>query len=92
MKRDDERNQHVRILSTNTDFKTTATSWKNCEYRSFQFIDPTGQDPIAEIRETDESWRRRHGSLKVPTAEEQRELRQMMERELAPFFKVENHI
>ncbi|KAM0461031.1 hypothetical protein ACHAO4_001830 [Trichoderma viride] len=68
------------------------TSWKNCEYRSFQFIDPTGQDPSAEMRETDESWHRRHGSLKVPTVEEQRELRQMMERELAPFFKVKNHI
>lgn len=79
-------------MSTNTDLETTATSWKNCEYRSFQFIDPTGQDPNAEMRETDESWRRRHGSLKVPTAEEQRELRQMMERELAPFFKVKNHI
>ncbi|UKZ67734.1 uncharacterized protein TrAtP1_008892 [Trichoderma atroviride] len=68
------------------------TSWKNCEYRSFQFIDPTGRDPNAEMRETDESWRRRHGSLEVPTADEQRELRQMMERELAPFFKVKNHI
>jgi hypothetical protein len=30
--------------------------------------------------------------LKVPTAEEQRELRQMMERELLPFFKMKNHI
>ncbi|EHK23933.1 uncharacterized protein TRIVIDRAFT_215924 [Trichoderma virens Gv29-8] len=71
---------------------TYPTSWKNCEYRTFQFVDSTGQDPDAEIRETDESWRRRHGTLKVPTAEEQRELREMMVRELSPFFKVKNHI
>ncbi|RFU79473.1 phosphoglycerate mutase family [Trichoderma arundinaceum] len=71
---------------------TYPTSWKNCEYRTFQFVDPTGQDPDAELRETEESWRRRHGTLEVPTAEEQRELRQMMVRELSPFFKVKNHI
>jgi hypothetical protein len=67
-----------------------ATSWRNCEYRTYQFVDPTGQDPDAQLRETDESWRRRHGSLKVPTAEEQRELRQLMVRELSPFFKTRN--
>ncbi|PTB68316.1 phosphoglycerate mutase-like protein [Trichoderma citrinoviride] len=67
---------------------TYPTSWTNCEYRTYQFVDPTGQDPDAELRETDESWRRRHGSLKVPSAEEQRELREMMVRELSPFFKV----
>ncbi|KAL7792646.1 histidine phosphatase superfamily [Trichoderma ceciliae] len=71
---------------------TYPTSWRNCEYRTFQFVDPRGQDPDAELRETEESWRRRHGSLKLPTAEEQRELRQMMERELSPFFKVQNHL
>lgn len=71
--------------------KTTATSYTNCEYRSFQFTDPTGQDPNAGIRETDESWRRRHGSLAVPTAEEQLEMRQMVERELAPLFKTGTH-
>ncbi|KAH6605631.1 phosphoglycerate mutase family [Trichoderma cornu-damae] len=70
---------------------TYPTSWKNCEYRTFQFVDPTGQDPDAELRETEESWRQRHGSLRVPTAEEQQELRQIMVRELSPFFKVNNH-
>ncbi|TFA99775.1 hypothetical protein CCMA1212_008380 [Trichoderma ghanense] len=69
---------------------TYPTSWTNCEYRTYQFVDPTGQDPDAQLRETDESWRRRHGSLKVPSEEEQRELRQMMVRELAPFFKTRN--
>ncbi|EGR47414.1 uncharacterized protein TRIREDRAFT_64010 [Trichoderma reesei QM6a] len=69
---------------------TYPTSWRNCEYRTYQFVDPTGQDPDAQLRETDESWRRRHGSLKVPTAEEQRELRQLMVRELSPFFKTRN--
>ncbi|KAL6889268.1 histidine phosphatase superfamily [Trichoderma longibrachiatum] len=69
---------------------TYPTSWTNCEYRTYQFVDPTGQDPDAQLRETDESWRRRHGSLKVPSEEEQRELRQMMVRELSPFFKTRN--
>ncbi|KAK1238331.1 hypothetical protein MKX07_006477 [Trichoderma sp. CBMAI-0711] len=69
---------------------TYPTSWTNCEFRTYQFVDPTGQDPDAQLRETDESWRRRHGSLKVPTAEEQRELRQLMVRELSPFFKTRN--
>ncbi|KAL6874924.1 phosphoglycerate mutase-like protein [Trichoderma novae-zelandiae] len=69
---------------------TYPTSWTNCEYRTYQFVDPTGQDPEAELRETDESWRRRHGSLKAPTAKEERELREMMVRELSPFFKVKN--
>ncbi|KAK5994977.1 putative phosphatase SPAC5H10.03-like protein [Cladobotryum mycophilum] len=64
------------------------TSWKNCEYRTFQFVDPTGQDQDATLRETEESWRRRQGELKPLTPEENRELRDMTLREIAPFFKV----
>ncbi|KAJ2983145.1 hypothetical protein NQ176_g915 [Zarea fungicola] len=40
---------------------TLRSSWANCEYRSYQFVDPTGQDSDASLRETVSSWQRRKG-------------------------------
>lgn len=64
-----------------------ATAWDNCEYRAYQFVDPTGEDPDAAIKETEESWRSRLGETKVPTPEEQAELRRTYYRELGWFLK-----
>lgn len=65
-----------------------ATSWKNCEYRSYQFIDPTNEDENATLRETDASWCRRYGATSRPTAEQLCKCQDTMEKELSPFFKV----
>ena len=51
------------------------TGWENAEYRTYQFADPSGQDPEASLRETKASWRQRRGSAKGLTATEQRELK-----------------
>ncbi|KAK3331998.1 histidine phosphatase superfamily [Cercophora scortea] len=51
------------------------TGWANCEYRSYEFVDPTGADPDASLRETKTSWRRRRGSATGLTETEQMELR-----------------
>ncbi|RKU49108.1 hypothetical protein DL546_006711 [Coniochaeta pulveracea] len=51
------------------------TGWENTEYRSYEFADPSGQDPDATIRETSPSWRRRRGSEVPLTEQEQMELR-----------------
>jgi hypothetical protein len=52
-----------------------ATGWQNAEFRSYQFVDPTGQDADAFLRETSESWKRREGETTQPTETEQKELR-----------------
>ncbi|KAL2755590.1 hypothetical protein ACRALDRAFT_1082235 [Sodiomyces alcalophilus JCM 7366] len=59
------------------------TSWENCEYRSYRFVDPSGQDPEALLEETEESWKARQGDKKRLTEEEQAELRRMHRREQA---------
>ncbi|KAI1184221.1 phosphoglycerate mutase-like protein [Nemania serpens] len=51
------------------------TGWANTEYRSYQFVDKTGEDPNASIEELPESRRRRQGSEIPLTDAETRELR-----------------
>lgn len=65
-----------------------ATNWKNCEYRSYQFVDLEGKDDDAHVAETKQSWRRRRGSEVMLTAEEQAELRRTLQREIVPSLKV----
>lgn len=67
---------------------TIATNWKNCEYRSYQFVDLGGKDEDAHVSETSQSWRRRRGSEAMLTAEEQSELRRTLQREIVPTLKV----
>ena len=50
------------------------TGWDNTEYRSYEFIDPSGLDPEARVWETKTSWKERRGSIKALTEAEQREL------------------
>ncbi|KAK1984384.1 phosphoglycerate mutase [Colletotrichum cereale] len=64
-----------------------ATGWENTEYRSYEFADPTGQDPKAFLKETQESWERRQGENTRPTPEQQAELRQTFYREMEPYLK-----
>ncbi|KAI9900681.1 hypothetical protein N3K66_004943 [Trichothecium roseum] len=65
----------------------SATGWKNCEWRSYQFVNPAGDDEEARLAETPESWRRRHGDAAPPSEAEMRELRALAHRELAPILK-----
>ncbi|KAI0112414.1 histidine phosphatase superfamily [Nemania sp. FL0031] len=51
------------------------TGWVNTEYRSYQFVDQTGQDPNASFEELPESRRRRQGSEIPLTDTEMREMR-----------------
>ncbi|CCF34785.1 CtnF protein, partial [Colletotrichum higginsianum] len=64
-----------------------ATGWENTEFRSYEFADPTGQDPNAFLTETQESWERRQGDNSRPTLEQQAELRQTFYREMEPYLK-----
>lgn len=66
----------------------TATGWSNCEYRSYQFVDPTGEDEDAALCETEESWQRREGKTIPPTPTEQRELRPIALEKVAPFLNI----
>ncbi|KAI1387477.1 phosphoglycerate mutase-like protein [Hypoxylon trugodes] len=52
------------------------TGWNNVELRSYEFADPTGQDPGASLKETQPSWRSRRGSAIPLTETEQQQLRQ----------------
>ncbi|EGY14355.1 phosphoglycerate mutase family protein [Verticillium dahliae VdLs.17] len=63
-----------------------ATAWENCEFRSYQFVDPAGEDPAALLRETDESWARRSKEAR-PTGEQLEELKQTFYREFGPLLK-----
>ncbi|KAM7204927.1 phosphoglycerate mutase-like protein [Naviculisporaceae sp. PSN 640] len=52
------------------------TGWQNTEWRSYEFVDPTGEtDEDARLRETRVSWRKRRGSATGLTDTEQMELR-----------------
>jgi hypothetical protein len=51
------------------------TGWDNTEYRSYEFVDKTGEDPNASLAELPESRRRRHESEIPLTDAEQREMR-----------------
>lgn len=66
----------------------TATGWSNCEFRSYQFVDPTGEDDDAALRETEESWQRREGNTIAPTQTEQRELRPIVLEKMAPYLNL----
>ncbi|EEU47459.1 uncharacterized protein NECHADRAFT_92004 [Fusarium vanettenii 77-13-4] len=65
-----------------------ATGWSNCEFRSYQFVDPTGEDEDAALRETEESWQRREGNTIAPTQTEQRELRPIVLEKMAPYLNL----
>ncbi|KAH7312269.1 histidine phosphatase superfamily [Stachybotrys elegans] len=66
----------------------SATGWHNCELRSYQFVDPTGQDPDAALRETAESWASREGETKPPTETEMREMRSVVQKRISPLLNV----
>ena len=53
----------------------------------FEFVDLDGNDPDAKIRETTESWRKRHGDNAPPSAEEMGEMRRIYYRQLSPYLK-----
>ncbi|KAF4452222.1 phosphoglycerate mutase family protein [Fusarium austroafricanum] len=65
-----------------------ATGWANCEYRSYQFVDPTGKDEDATLRETTESFQRRLGDIKPPSATELREIKAISQKNMAPFLNL----
>lgn len=57
-------------------FLCAGTAWENTEWRSYEFVNPGGNDEDeAEIRETEESWRRRRGTAKPLGATEQQQAR-----------------
>jgi broad specificity phosphatase PhoE len=62
-----------------------ATGWSNCEYRSYQYVDATGADEDAALLETEESWQRRQGDVKPPTQTELREMREVVQQQVAPY-------
>ncbi|OAA78971.1 phosphoglycerate mutase family protein [Akanthomyces lecanii RCEF 1005] len=64
-----------------------ATSWKNCEYRSYQFVDASGQDDGAAIVETDESWQRRRGDKPRLSQHDLDELRTVAQGRIVPHLK-----
>ena len=68
-------------------FRDQGTGWENTEFRTYEFVDPSGNDKNASLRETRPSWRRRRGSEIPLTETEQRELRAVeqkhLEKELA---------
>ncbi|KAI1826689.1 phosphoglycerate mutase-like protein [Xylaria intraflava] len=55
------------------------TGWSNTEYRSYEFVDKTGQDPNASLWELPESRRRREAFKIPPTGVEMREMRAAFE-------------
>ncbi|KAI0888014.1 phosphoglycerate mutase-like protein [Annulohypoxylon maeteangense] len=55
------------------------TGWQNTEHRTYQFKDPTGQDPEACLKETQQSRRRRRGSVISLTMMEKVQIRQAYE-------------
>ncbi|KAM3518842.1 hypothetical protein NHJ13051_007912 [Beauveria bassiana] len=64
-----------------------ATSWKNCEYRSYHFVDATGADDGAAIIETDESWHRRRGDKPRLSQHDLDELRVVSQGRIVPHLK-----
>ncbi|KAM3453212.1 hypothetical protein MY3296_003975 [Beauveria thailandica] len=69
-----------------------ATSWKNCEYRSYQFVDVTGDDDGAAIIETDESWQRRRGDKPRLSQHDLDELRVVSQGRIVPKLKSSAHL
>ncbi|KAB5542969.1 histidine phosphatase superfamily [Coniochaeta sp. 2T2.1] len=52
---------------------SAGTGWANAEYRTYEFVDESGKDENASLKETRPSWRRRRGSAIPLTETEQRE-------------------
>lgn len=69
-----------------------ATSWKNCEYRSYQFVDPTGADDGAAIVENDESWQRRRGDKPRLSQHDLDEIRRIAQGNIVPGLKTNSHL
>lgn len=65
-----------------------ATGWSVCEYRSYQFVDPTGKDDDAALLETEESWQRRQGNTKHPTLTELRQVKSVAQKQMAPYLNL----
>lgn len=61
-----------------------ATSWSNCEVRSYRFADETGQDDDAALAELPETWRARTGKETPPNKAEQRAWRATVQERLVP--------
>lgn len=61
--------------ANNEYLNVVGTGWENTEWRSYEFVEPTGNDDEASIRETEESWRRRRGSAKPLGETEQQQAR-----------------
>ncbi|KAG8671415.1 hypothetical protein FPOAC2_04752 [Fusarium poae] len=66
-----------------------ATGWSNCEFRSYQFVDPTGKDEDAALLETEESWHRRRGDTKPPTVTELRQVKPVAQKAMAPYLNLQ---
>lgn len=65
------------------------STWANCDYRSYEFVDLSGREENAVLRETEASWRQRKGDdEKRPTTEEQKTLRDKVKKWLIPVLKV----
>ncbi|ROV90190.1 hypothetical protein VSDG_08805 [Cytospora chrysosperma] len=54
------------------------TGWDNTECRSYEFVEPEGDDPEAMIRETESSWQARRGSAIPLTDTEQQQLKSVI--------------
>ncbi|ROW03028.1 hypothetical protein VMCG_05811 [Cytospora schulzeri] len=54
------------------------TGWANTECRSYEFVEPEGDDSEAKVQETKPSWRRRRGSAIALTDTEQQQLRSVI--------------
>lgn len=65
----------VDLVCANNGFLLLGTGWDNTEWRSYEFVNPDGDDEEASIRETEESWRRRRGGAKPLGETEQQQAR-----------------
>lgn len=66
----------LELTCANNECRNVAgTGWENTEWRSYEFVEPTGSDDEASIRETEESWHRRRGSAKPLSETEQQQAR-----------------
>ncbi|KAM7216151.1 Histidine phosphatase superfamily [Rhypophila decipiens] len=61
------------------------TGWQNTEWRSYEFVDFTGED--ARLKETRVSWRQRRGSATGLTETEQYELRSVVQNKIEEEFR-----
>ncbi|KAK4232599.1 histidine phosphatase superfamily [Podospora fimiseda] len=58
------------------------TGWGNCEWRSYEVVVEEGEGGGARLKEIEQSWRRRRGSLQGLSETEQMELRSAVGKEL----------